>query len=251
MIHRLIVAVALLLLLSGAVAAADNPWGDLTMRFVFDGVPPEPRLLPVKPGLPAVVDETLVVHADDRGIQNVVVWLERSKDAELAIHPDFAKAALVPVPVFMVGGRFEPHVAIVRTGQKLAISNFDPHGHNAKADLFENPPFNVLVKVGDTVTRTFEKPERFAARLSDSIHPWMSGFVLVRDDPYAAASDAHGKLKIARLPAGKWTFVVWHEKSGFVRQAVQGDTKHDWPRGRMTLEIKPGENDLGEFKLVP
>ena len=30
--------------------------------------------------------------------------------------------------------RFEPHVAVVRTSQKLALKNSDPVGHNSKID---------------------------------------------------------------------------------------------------------------------
>lgn len=76
----------------------------------------------------------------------------------------------------------------------------------------------------------------------------MCGWLLIRDNPYMAASDEHGKLTIANLPAGDWTFRVWHEWN-FVKQAKRDGKAVEWPRGRLTLKIELGDNDLGEILL--
>jgi hypothetical protein len=78
----------------------------------------------------------------------------------------------------------------------------------------------------------------------------MSGYLLVRDDPYAAISDKSGALRLKKLPIGRWTFVIWHEQ-GRVRKAILGGKEIELERGRVTLEINPGKNDLGDVKLLP
>ena len=94
-------------------------------------------------------------------------------------------------------------------------------------------------------------PEVSPTPIACGIHPWMRGFLLVRDDPYAAVSDASGKLTIKNLPAGEWTLVVWHE-TGYITKAKQAGTPLDWGRnGRTKIVIKPGTNDRGGFMLPP
>jgi hypothetical protein len=84
-----------------------------------------------------------------------------------------------------------------------------------------------------------------------SIHGWMHGFLLVRDSPYMAVSDASGKLTMSKLPAGNWTFRIWHERRGHVRKFVQDGKPIELPRQGWSSEVKPGENDLGEILLKP
>ena len=79
----------------------------------------------------------------------------------------------------------------------------------------------------------------------------MTGWLVVKDNPYMAASDENGELVIENLPVGKWTFQLWQEKAGYVAKAKQNGKSVSWRRGRMEVEIKPGENDLGEIKLAP
>jgi hypothetical protein len=50
---------------------------------------------------------------------------------------------------------------------------------------------------------------------------------------------------------GKWKFVFLHEKSGYLRKVAVGEMPHEWPKGRVEIEIKPGDNKLGEIKVKP
>ncbi len=52
--------------------------------------------------------------------------------------------------------------------------------------------------------------------------------MLVVDHPFAAVSDELGAFEIGDLPPGKYSFRVWHERSGFLDK-------------QLTVEIKPGE----------
>ena len=59
-----------------------KPTASLTMRLVFDGVPPprpEPMFWGGNGGRP-IVDESLLVDLDDGGIANVIVYLRRTEN---------------------------------------------------------------------------------------------------------------------------------------------------------------------------
>ena len=80
------------------------------------------------------------------------------------------------------------------------------------------------------------------------IHPWMRGYLLLRDNPYMAKSDADGRFRIENLPVGEHEFQLWHERAGYLRDVAVGATTAD-RRGRLTVTIEPAENDLGEVVL--
>ena len=64
-----------------------------------------------------------------------------------------------------------------------------------------------------------------------------------------AVTDADGTFEIKDLPEGDWTFLAWHEQSGYVQEVNLGGKKTKWARGRFEQPIKSGENDLGEIKV--
>lgn len=82
-------------------------------------------------------------------------------------------------------------------------------------------------------------------------YSWMSGYLLVLDHPYMAVSDKQGKLQIKNLPVGTHTFVLFHELTGFIREAKRKGEVQEFKFGRLTVDIKPGDNDLGEFVIKP
>jgi hypothetical protein len=150
------------------------------------------------------------------------------------------------------GCAFEPKAIALRTTQTFVGENPDPVGHNMKFSPFANTEFNLAIAAGGKIKMLFPKVESAPVPMQCSSHQWMKGHVLVRDDPYFAISDASGKATIKNLPAGEWSFRIWHDKVGFARTGTLAGKAFDWPKGRMPpLEIKPGKNDLGELKLKP
>lgn len=228
--------------------AAD--WGHLKMRFVYDGEPPPPKTI-IAGEAGAIPDESLLVDSRDGGIKNVCTWLLYGGDDPLPVHADYEKTTTSKVAMKIAAGSFVPRIRLVRTTQTLIISNDVVVGHNLKADFFNNGAFNELLKSGDSLERKFEYPEHAPVNLSGSIQPWLWGYVLVTNNPYAATSDEHGQLPLANLPAGRWTFVFWHEKSGYLKKVLYNGNTYEMTRGQTTLTIKSGDNDLGEIKLAP
>jgi len=114
-----------------------------------------------------------------------------------------------------------------------------------------NYGFSELIPAGGTVKRKFTKEDRSPSAVACNIHPWESGWLLIRDNPYMAVSSNHGKLQIKNLPVGTHTFVLWHELAGFIKEAKRKGVAQEFKSGRVTVEIKPGDNDLGEFVIKP
>jgi hypothetical protein len=254
---KLFASLTWLVLFAGnsAFAVAAENWGDMSIRFVYDGKAPNPERVAVAGaagcGAP-VVQDSLVVDPKDHGVANVFVWLFRkSGSPEPAVHPNFAKSAKDKVLMTNAKCQFVPHAAILRTSQTLVQANADAVGHNMKMDPFNNIPSNVIIAANGKVPRTFDAAESTPFKVECGIHPWMNGFLLVREDPYASISDKNGKLTIKNLPTGEWTFIAWHEKAGYVSKATLGGKEVAWKRGQFTLAIKPRNNDLGEAKLKP
>jgi hypothetical protein len=247
--------VATAAILSLASAGNAQEWGDLSGQFIFKGTPPAPKAITPDKDLPVcgkhkLFDEQVVVDKQSGGISGIAVYLYTAPGAKVAIHPDLAKPPAEAVLVDNKNCRFEPHVAAVRTGQKLTIGNGDPIGHNTKAEFFNNVPFNDLIPAGGKIEKTFMSSETTPVKLECSIHTWMSAYLLVRDNPYFAVTDKDGKFTIPKLPVGEHTFVVWHPTGYLVDVTVDGKpTKFqigDRGKGRVKVAIKAGANSLGK-----
>jgi hypothetical protein len=241
----------LVLLVTAGTHGAD--WGTLTGRFVYDGKAPAPTKINVTKdvevcGKHNLVDEDLVVGPDG-GLANAVIML-RTKD--VSVNPEYDSSANDTVVLDNKNCRFEPHVGMVRTSQMLELKNSDPIGHNSKVNPLLNPGINpILASGGDPIKHKFSVEEGLPVQVGCNIHPWMSGWLVVRKDPYAAVSDKTGKFTIKDLPAGKeLEFRLWQEKSGYLKNATFKGGKSD-TKGNFKYKIKPGENDLGDIKISP
>ncbi len=243
---------AILLLTTSAAQAQD--WGSLKAKFILDGKAPIPEKVNVNKDIEIcgkfkLVDEKFRINAQTGAIRDVVIFLSpKPGAAKPKVHPDFEKAD-ADVVLDNHNCHFEPHIVIVRTTQKLVVKNTDPVGHNTKGDFFENISFNDLIPAGGSIAKPLVKQESTFMNLSCSIHPWMSAKILVREDPYAAVSNEKGELTIANLPAGKWTFTIWHEGCGFVTSGKKDGKATEWKKGKIDIDIKKGVNDLGEIKI--
>ncbi len=232
--------------------AAGSGWGDLRGRFTYAGDAPQPMPLTITKdeafcGKHAILNESVVVNKENGGLANVVLYLylKRGESGPKA-HESYEESAAVPVSLDNNQCRFEPHVCLIRTNQKLVVGNKDEVGHNTKIDSKVNSPINPITPAGESFEHMFSEEERGPAQVSCSIHPWMTGWVVVRDSPYFAVTDEDGNFQIKNLPAGTWTFQVWHEKANYISAVTINGEKTSWERGRMDVTIKDGETtDLG------
>jgi hypothetical protein len=104
-------------------------------------------------------------------------------------------------------------VVTVMTGQRLLVKNSDPFLHNVRAAAASNPPFNFgQPTVDGGRPLIFASPERLFVKCD--VHPWMSAFVHVLDNPFFVIPDAQGRFSLEGVPAGEYTLVTWHERVG-------------------------------------
>lgn len=62
-----------------------------------------------------------------------------------------------------------------------------------------------------------------------------------------ALSSADGEIILKQVPVGTWTFKVWHESIPYVKPI---ESEMMFTKGKFQVEIEPGENDLGTFKIA-
>jgi plastocyanin len=198
-----------------------------------------------------LVDEKVVINPANNGVANVAVFLSVARGGKKPpVHDSYKESEKGSVVLDNENCRFSPRVVTMRTTQTLLVGNKDPVGHNTNITAFRNQSQNVLIPPASNQKWTFPVEETTPMPVACNIHPWMRGYVLVKENPYAAVSDAEGKVLIKNLPAGSWTFQIWHE-TGYVTAPKLGGKPADWKLGRVTLDIKAGMNDLGEIKLAP
>ena len=236
----------LLVWLTAPVAFAEE--ASLSMRFVYDGVPPKPKRLVFR-GVPLIVqDEKLLVDQQTKGIRNVVVQLYTGRGgSEVDVPPHEA----VRQKLLLRNGRFDPHVLLMQKGDSLEIDNQGRLMHNVALNFFGNPASIHLLKPGESFSLELEQPEPALIPIDCNINPWMRGFVVVVDHPYVAASDSDGRLKIEGLPVGQeLVFRVRHEVGKIDQVTIEGQGVQ-WRRARFSVSLDPGENDLGDILVSP
>ncbi len=228
-------------------AATGTGWGTLKGRFVFDGSPAAPGKLDINKdievcGKHTIVDESLIV-GPNKGLANVAVFLRN----KTRVHDDVIAAAKNKVVYDNKGCRFEPHVLAVAIGQPVVIRNSDPVGHNSNGSPAGDTPFNPLVPAnGGEYEYQFKRGQQKGVPVTCSIHPWMKGYILPRDNPYVAVTNDKGEFEIKNLPAGEELEIqLWHEKAD---NGLEADSK--WPKGRQKLKVTADQTvDLGEIKV--
>lgn len=125
-----------------------------------------------------------------------------------------------PVILEQKGCRFEPHVFGIMAGQDLLIRNRDEFVHIIHVKPRDNREFGFSqAKVGEERTKVFTSKETI--RVFCDVHPWMTAWAVVLDNPYYGVTGADGKYVIKNLPAGKYTLEFWHEKYKAPTQEVE------------------------------
>jgi len=112
---------------AATAADADDKYSDVTGRIVLQGE--VPKLLPLvgrgnimgrNPALCGALhipNDSLVIHSENRGIQNVLVYLRKAPKE--AIPPAIEKRKNQPLKVSLKNCRFSPHTMVVRDDQQV------------------------------------------------------------------------------------------------------------------------------------
>ncbi|HMO12671.1 MAG TPA: carboxypeptidase regulatory-like domain-containing protein [Pirellulaceae bacterium] len=242
---------------SYSFSQADHGWGNLTGQIIVDGKAPAPAALTVDKDRTfclrdqsEIADPSLIIGKEGE-LKDAFVMLSIARGQEAPpVHESYLGSADAKIVLDNVKCRFEPYAVFLRTSQTLAMKNSDEVGHNCHIVLFNNE-INANIPIGETVETQLKKSERVPGPVKCDIHPWMSAVILVRDEPYAAITDAEGRFTIANLPAGEWTFQFWHSRVGYIKNLTQDGKKIiDQRRNTVNFTIVPNETlDLGTLKI--
>ena len=217
-------------------AQADN-WGSIRGQIIVEGEIPERKLLIAKDSgikdkeVCAKEDhyaEDLLIDKESRGLANVFVYMARKPKL---IHPDLAKPATESMEVTYKGCQLVPHCLICRTDQLIEIGSEDSLAHNTHIYPVKNDPIGSITAPNSTFNPTvqFSRAESYPFKASCDYHPWITGYWLIVDHPYAVLTDNDGKFQIDQLPVGEYTFRIWHERPGAIEKTFNitvtaGDT---------------------------
>lgn len=104
--------------------------------------------------------------------------------------------------------QFQPHVLIVPVGARVGFPNRDRVRHHVYS--FSKPKKFDLKLYGREEARTVTFDQPGVVALGCNIHDSMSGFVFVTSTPFAAQTDAAGRVSLPGVPAGAVTVRIWH-----------------------------------------
>jgi plastocyanin len=215
---------------SGAAAVAefkhDGGYASLAGRFRLAGAPP--RRSPINdrinkdvevcaPAGRTVLSERLIVDEATGGIANVVLYLKSEPGRNVPIHESAARPREgAPAVLDNKACLFVPHVLAVHRGiGALTIANSDQVAHNANVAAEKGTVENRQIAPGGRTTYELTAEESKPVAVTCTVHTWMKGYLLPRDNGYFAVTDREGRFEIPNLPAGDvLTILVWHEATG-------------------------------------
>jgi len=231
-------------------------YGSITGQFVLDGDIPQPKLL-VHKGDPKAKDpkvcaaqdifsDSLVVDPTTKGIQHIFIYERKAKK----IHPDLKVSRNKQVICDQKRCRFTSHTLLLRTDQSVVVKSGDECQHNTHTYPIRNQSQNFLIGPNNRVgiTATYPKREFMPIQIKCDIHSWMKAYWLILDHPYAAITDKNGRFTIKDLPAGEHEFIVWHERTGYIKKGFQGVKTS---RRGFKVTVKKGKTTKVETVHVP
>ena len=160
-------------------------------------------------------DESLQVGGE-QGLAQAFVYLAKAPSNWQPTQEE-----LKPFTVTIQDYRIAPRAAIIRTGQDVRLNNSSVGDDNFAFEPMKNEGQNRAVgaRVEITLEHPFTIPERIPIQAKSQIHPWKTTFLLPLDHPFAAITDSHGNFSIEGLPPGEHSFLIWHERTGWLEKS--------------------------------
>jgi hypothetical protein len=104
-------------------------------------------------------------------------------------------------------------------GQKIEVKNDDGTLHNVHSYAGTSTLFN-QAQPTKSAAIVKQLDQAGVVKLKCDVHPWMTGYVVVSNNPYASVTGANGAFQIKDVPAGTYTLEAWHEKFGLKTVSV-------------------------------
>jgi plastocyanin len=161
-----------------------------------------------KGDLPKHDDFVFGKNGSDDTLVNVLVYVSKGLEGKKF------EPTREPALLDQVGCMYTPHVVAVMVGQTLKIRNSDATLHNVMASPWTNPQFNTGTVKDQVIEKVFRQPE-LKINTKCFMHPWMSAYIHVLDNPFFAVTQTDGTFTLKGLPPGEYEISVLHETSLF------------------------------------
>jgi plastocyanin len=136
---------------------------------------------------------------------NAVIYLEPVGMAKTKLPPTNTAIALQ-------SRQFAPRVRVITEGSKVEFPNQDAFNHNVFSKASQGPFDTESFGKGKTRDNTFKSSGVYP--IYCNVHPRMTAFIIALKTPYFAQASNDGRFTIDKVPAGKYTIHVWHDRGG-------------------------------------
>jgi len=163
------------------------------------------------------IADSSVTGRDTTGLGNAVVWIE-------GLHSGKPLPIERRLELESLNCRLDPRVQGAVVGSGLNVIGHDAFRQHLRfiASGDSAARTSVLLGADEQVIPTnlpFASPGLVIVH--DADHPWPRAYIAVFDHPYFAVTGADGKFSIDGVPAGKYTLVTWHERTGRHEQPIE------------------------------
>lgn len=177
------------------------------------------------PALLFAAEETGTITGTVKATGSAVVYIER-------VEGNFPPPN-EPTLMNQTNKTYVPHLLPVPIGTTVRFKNDDDLLHNILARQNRRTIFNFGIPLkGMTVDKTLDKRREGVVTLLCNVHPEMSAYMLVLQNPLFAVTNEAGEYTIPNVPPGNYVLKVWHERLKPQSQDVQvtagGITKADF-----------------------
>jgi plastocyanin len=114
--------------------------------------------------------------------------------------------------IALMSRQFAPRVRVVTEGSKIEFPNQDAFNHNVFSKASQGPFDTESFGKGKTRTNTFASPGIYPVYCN--VHPRMTAYVIALKTPYFIQAGSDGRFTVDKVPAGKYTIHVWHDRAG-------------------------------------
>jgi Polysaccharide lyase family 4, domain II len=177
----------------------------------------------------------LLVKQETRGLQNVLVVLERR---DHRVMPSRLQA-----PLSAKGCQLLPRVQWLPLGTSLLLVNNDGAMHHLHAVQGDNTLFEAdLTPEHPHVRRALVVPGLY--KINCDKHLWERAWILVSPHDSVAVTDRQGEFTMKNVPPGRYRLRVWHE--GWLDRGKDRDGRLEFQPEQQIQNIQVREDEATE-----